>query len=47
MIASVPSEEAIVLAPFVPVIDKFVVTFVFLAVFAVIAEACPLVIVVG
>ena len=34
MIASVPSDETIVLAASVPVIDKFVVTFVFLAVLA-------------
>ena len=44
--ASVPSEEAIVLAPVVPLILKSVDTFVFFAVFAVIADACPPLIVV-
>ena len=39
MIASSPSEETIVLAPVVPVILKSVDTFVFFAVFAVIADA--------
>ena len=39
--ASVPSEETIVRAPVVPVMVKFVATFVALAVLAVIALACP------
>jgi len=46
MIALVPSEDSIVLAPDVPLILKSVDTFVTLAVFAVIADACPPVIVV-
>ena len=39
IIAFAPSEETIVLAPVVPVMDKSVLTFVFLALFAVIADA--------
>ena len=46
MIASVPSEDSIVLAPVVPLIVKSVVTFVFFAVFAVMADDCELDIVV-
>ena len=46
MMASVPSEDSIVLAPVVPLILKSVVTFVFFAVFAVMADDCELDIVV-
>ena len=46
IIASVPSEDSIVLAPVVPLILKSVVTFVVFAVFAVMADDCALDIVV-
>ena len=46
IMASVPSEDSIVLAPVVPLILKSVLTFVVFAVFAVMADDCELDIVV-